>query len=258
MSTVLRRWYRFVLPRAAATIFQNPDDKTYFIEQGLVEPGNAHVVPSSGVDCERFHPSTERSVGPVTVLLVGRLVWQKGIREYADAARLLRPPHPAVRFLLAGEADPMHPDAVPDAWLRDRVSEGTLEFVGYLEDMPSMLRSVDLVVVPSTFREGFPRVLLEAGASGVPSITTDVAGCREAVRHGETGLVVPPGDSALLREGIDSLVSDATLRRTMGRKARQYVEANFDESIVINRTREILDRVAGEGAFEDGPIRGIE
>jgi glycosyltransferase involved in cell wall biosynthesis len=243
VAGALRAALRHTLPRAAATVFQNADDLRYFTTGGLVDPDRAHLIASSGVDVARFAPP-DAAPAEVRVVLVGRMVWQKGLAVFAEAARRLREAHPHVRFVVGGEFDPGHPDAVPRDWVEAQVRDGAFEFVGYVTDMPALLRETSVFVLPSAFGEGFPRVLIEAGATGVPVVTVDLPGCREAVVPGETGLLVPPGDPGALAAALERLIGDPGLRRRMGEAARRRVEEHFDRRDVVRRTL-ALYRAAG-------------
>jgi glycosyltransferase involved in cell wall biosynthesis len=228
--------YRFLLAKSAATIFQNPDDRQFFVEQCWIPASKAHLIVSSGVDTERFRPAKATICGErQCVLMVARLLWQKGVREFVEAAEIVKRQNSTVRFQLAGEWDPDHPDAVDRAWVQSAVNQGTIEFLGYLENVAEQLRITDLFVLPSFYREGVPRVLLEAAACEVPVVTTDVPGCREAVVNGETGRLVPPRDSKSLARAISEIVSDSELRQRMGEAARRRVEVKFDIRVITQR-----------------------
>ncbi|HEX6373497.1 MAG TPA: glycosyltransferase family 4 protein [Longimicrobium sp.] len=250
VAGVLRTALRHTLSRAAATVFQNADDLRYFTAGGLVDPARAHLIASSGVDVARFAPPAAEPA-EVRVVLVGRMVWQKGLALFAEAARRVGAAHPGVRFVVGGEFDPGHPDAVPREWIDAQVRDGAFEFMGYVSDMPALLRETSIFVLPSTFGEGFPRVLIEAGATGVPVVTFDLPGCREAVVSGETGVLVPPGDSGALAAALERLIGDPELRRRMGRAARRRVEEHFDRRDVVRRTLALYG-AAGVHANENG------
>jgi len=220
--------YRLLLTRGEATIFQNPDDHRLFVDQGWIPAGKARLIVSSGVDTERFRPAITRSCEALRVLMVARLLWQKGVREFVEAAEIVKREYPAIRFQLAGEWDIVHPDAVDEAWVQAVVNKGTIEFLGYLGNMDDQLRATDLFVLPSYYREGTPRVLLEAAACGLPVVTTDVPGCRETVVDGETGRLVPPRNSKALAEAISEILGDPGLRHRMGQSGRRLVEERFD------------------------------
>lgn len=224
----------------ARLILQNPDDVALFASAGLVRPHTVRLIPGSGVDCLRFAPPAQDppSLGPphrLRVVLPARLLWDKGIAEYVEASRLLQAQGRAIEFLLAGTPDPGNPAAVPEETIRGWAEQGLVRWLGHVEDMPALFRSVDVVVLPS-YREGLPKGLIEAGASGMPLVTTDVPGCREVVRHGVDGLLVPARDGPSLARAIASLHDDADLRRRLGGAARVRATTEFDERKIIAAT----------------------
>ena len=233
----------------ARLVLQNPDDVALFERAKLVAPERIRLIAGSGVDCSRFVPTEHvRAPGePYRVLLAARLLWDKGIAEFIEAARRLRGEGDAMVFQLAGDPDPGNPAAVPDATLRGWVDEGVVQWLGHVDDMPALFASVDMVVLPS-YREGLPKGLIEAAACALPLVTTDVPGCREVVRDGVEGLLVPVRDADSLAEAIARLYADPALAGQLGAAARERALAEFDEGIVIRRTldvyRELLD-VAG-------------
>lgn len=222
--------------RNARLILQNPDDVALFEQAGLVDAARVRLIPGSGVDCVRFAPDPVRVRGArVRVLLPARLLWDKGLAEYVQAARLLREWALPVDLLLAGDPDPGNPAAVPEATVRQWVDEGVLNWLGHVDDMPALLRSVDVVALPS-YREGLPKGLIEAAACGCALIATDVPGCREVVEHAVDGLQVPVKDGVALAEAMARLVRDAGLRERLGVAARAKAMAQFDERIVVRET----------------------
>lgn len=224
--------------QGARLILQNPDDVALFEQAGLVNPERVRLIPGSGVDCRRFTPPADAardSRGRFRVVLPARLLWDKGVAEYVEAARQLRAQARDIEFLLAGTPDPGNPAAVPDDTIRGWVAEGLLTWLGHVDDMPALFRAVDVVALPS-YREGLPKGLIEAGACGVALVTTDVPGCREVVTHGVDGLLVPVKDSRALAGAIASLQDDPALRRRLGEAAREKALAEFDETSVIART----------------------
>jgi glycosyltransferase involved in cell wall biosynthesis len=226
--------YRLMLPLSDATIFLNPDDRQLFTERGWIPEGKARLIISPGVDTEHFRLGTDPHRNGLRVLMATRLLWQKGIREFAEAAEIVKREDPTVRFQLAGEWDSVHPDAVDQEWMQTEVNGGSIEFLGYLTNMAEQLHATDVFVLPS-YREGVPRVLLEAAACGVPVVTTDVPGCRETVLDGETGRLVPPRDGTALAEAISELLGDPALRRRMGQSGRRRVEKEFDARVVADK-----------------------
>ena len=237
--------------RDARLILQNPDDVAVFEQARLVAPGHIRLIPGSGVDCVRFAPSESVGRGhapdadtpPFRVLLAARLLWDKGLAEFVDAARRLHGEGRAIDFLLAGDPDPGNPAAVPEATVHGWVTEGLLQWLGHVDDMPALFASVDVVVLPS-YREGLPKGLIEAAACALPLVTADVPGCREVVTDGVDGLLVPVRDADALATAIARLHDDPALASRLGAAARARALAEFDEQIVIARTlavyREVL------------------
>lgn len=225
----------------ARLVLQNPDDVAVFRDAALVDPDCIRLIPGSGVDCRRFEPRPPGTLrDPVRVLLPARLLWDKGVAEYVQAARQLREQNGPGRFqfLLAGDPDPGNPAAVDEARVREWVRDGTLEWLGHVDDMPALLADVDMVVLPS-YREGLPKGLIEAASSGLPLVTTDVPGCREVVTDGVDGLLVPPRDAAALAAAIARLAGDPALAARLGAAARQKALDCFDERHVVQATVDV-------------------
>ena len=223
-------------------ILQNPDDKAAFEQFKLVESSRVELIPGAGVDCTRFTPcppKRDATSRPVRVLLAARLLWEKGIAEYAQAARTLRAQGRQVHFLLAGTPDPGNPAAVPEATLHEWVEEGVLEWLGHVANMRELYASVDIVVLPSYYREGVPTSLTEAAACGLPLITTDMPGCREVVTDDEDGLLIPPHDAEALAAAIARLADSPELAARLGKAARAKALDVFDEQIIIRRTLDV-------------------
>lgn len=223
----------------ARLILQNPDDVNLFQRSGLVAPERVRLIPGSGVDCSRFQPAPARAgadgTGRFRVVLPARLLWDKGLAEYVEAARMLRAQGRAIEFLLAGDPDPGNPAAAPEATVRGWVTEGVVTWLGHVDDMPGLFGSVDAVVLPS-YREGLPKGLIEAAACALPLVTTDAPGCREVVTDGVDGLLVPVKDAASLARAIARLHDDPGLRARLGAAARETALREFDERSVIDRT----------------------
>lgn len=226
-------------------ILQNPDDVALFERARLADSRHVRLIRGSGVDCSRFLPHRGSTDGELRVLLAARLLWDKGIAEYVEAARVLRGRYPQVRFLLAGLPDPGNPAAVPESEVQRWVREGVLEWLGQVEDMAALFASVDMVVLPSYYREGLPKSLIEAAACALPLVTCDAPGCREVVTDEVDGLRVPPRDSGALADAMARLIESPELRTRYGQAARAKALAEFDEKIVIEKTlavyRELLE-----------------
>jgi glycosyltransferase involved in cell wall biosynthesis len=223
-------------------LVQNPDDQGQIRRLTGVEPV---LIPGSGVDLARFVPRPEAS-GAVVVVLASRMLWDKGVGEFAAAARLLKGRGSPARFVLVGKPDPGNPTSVGEEQLRDWDREGCIEWWGYRADMPAVLAQAHIACLPSYYREGLPKFLIEAAAAGLPLVTTDATGCREAVEAGQNGLLVPPRDAPALAQALDRLIGDADLRQRFGTRSREIAQARFDATRVHAATlavyRELLER----------------
>lgn len=242
-SRVLRSIVKLAYRRALSypnsrTIFQNADDMHYCIGEGLIQEERAVLIKGSGVNCDLFRP-TPIPFGPPVVLLASRMLWDKGVGDFVEAARLLRHSHPEVRFVLVGPIDEESHASIPLATLKGWIDEGTIEWWGQSEDMPHVLSQAHIVVLPSFYGEGLPKVLLEAAASARPIIATDIPGCREIVRHGINGFLISPRDVRALADAISKLLSLPELARRMGQAGRAIAEEEFAEGIVAAQTLEL-------------------
>lgn len=242
LGWLVRRLYRLALRRSARVFFQNPDDMALFVEGGLVRDGQAELIPGSGIDLAHFRPSA-RTSDPnrrFQFLFVGRLLRDKGLVEYADAARLLRPAWPDVEFAILGFADSDNRSAVPIAEVKRWAGEGIIAYLGETEDVRPFIAEADCVVLPS-YREGLPRSLLEASAMGKPMVATDVPGCREIVRDGDTGFLCAAKSAQSLAEAMGAMLRlSPTEHAAMGARARRRVEQQFDQARVTAAYLEAL------------------
>lgn len=225
-------------------ILQNNDDVALFKTANVVDPSIIRLIRGSGVDCELFRPRPKdrRGDDEFRVLLAARLLWDKGIREFVEAARELQGRGHRFRFLLAGDPDPGNPAAVAEEHVAAWQSEGIVESLGHVDDMAALYATVDLVVLPS-YREGLPKSLIEAAACSLPLVTTNVPGCREVVTDEETGLLVPPHDSSALATAILRLAENPELASRLGARAREHIEREFDASIVVDQTLAVYDEL---------------
>jgi glycosyltransferase involved in cell wall biosynthesis len=248
---LIARWcFRHLLDgRDSRLIVQNPDDRSEVIDGGWFTPGRVVLIRGSGVDTVRFTVSPEPDDG-VTVSLAGRLVRSKGVFELAEASRLLAQRGCRVRVRLAGEPDPENPETVDEFTLRRWVSEGLVEWDGWQDDMPGLWRDTNIAVLPS-YREGLPKTLLEAAACGRALVAADVPGCREIVRDGENGMLVPVKDAVSLADAIERLAGDADLRRRMGAESRRRVETLYSDRVVIAETLDIWRGLLGAPRGEE-------
>ncbi|EKJ98728.1 glycosyl transferase, group 1 family protein [Rhodopirellula baltica SH28] len=218
-------------------ILQNPDDVRAIQQASLAPENNIRLILGSGVDCIRFSPRrSPAEPESISVLLAARLLRPKGIEDFVEASRLLRKQGASIRFLLAGTPDPGNPDSIEESSVREWVKEGLVEWLGHVEDMPSLMSEVDVFVLPTYYGEGLPRSLIEAAASGLALITTDIPGCREVVSHEEDGLRVPVRDPQSLASAIRRLDNDRELTVRLGNAAREKATQLFDERIVVEKT----------------------
>ncbi|MCB9753276.1 MAG: glycosyltransferase family 4 protein [Myxococcales bacterium] len=238
LRATMQRLYRAALHRPRTyTVFQNQDDLELFIGLGLVDAASTLMIRGSGVDCRRFAPRPEPPGVPV-VVLPSRLLRDKGVEEFVAAARLLRRERAPARLVLVGKPDPGNPSSIaPErvaAWQR----EGVIEWWGHSDDMPETLARAHVVALPS-HREGLPKILLEAAASGRALVATDVPGCREVCLHRHNGLLVPPHDPAALGRAIATLAGDAALRAQLGARGRALALAEFSIERVVAAHMEV-------------------
>lgn len=223
-------------------LFQNPDDLALFVEAGVCAPDEASVVLGSGVDVERFRQRESREDTP-TVLFAGRMLRHKGVEEVVEAADTVGGRAVEARFVLAGDTDSDNPGAVTRKELERWDRKPNVSWVGYQEDMTPLFRDASIVCLPSRYREGVPKVLLEAAATGTPVITTDGPGCREAVIDGETGLLLDSPTSEELADAVCDLLGAPETRRRMGRRARELALERFSLESVIESTLAIYRHV---------------
>lgn len=245
LRPLVRSVMRFAMDgKRARLILQNPDDVTLFEKAGIIDPPHIRLIRGSGVDCSRFSQCAVRTSGePLRILLAARLLWDKGLAEYAEASRMLKANGRSVRFLLAGNPDPGNPDAVPESTVKTWVDEGLVEWLGHVDDMPALLASIHAMTLPTAYGEGVPRSLIEAAACGLALITTDAPGCREVVDNEVDGLLVPLRNAEALAAAIARIDDDPELAVKMGRAAKAKALREFDERIVIERTLAVYDEL---------------
>lgn len=258
-----RRLAVYSLERAAsvcsvAELVQNEEDVAVLRRWRV--PERKLVLLGNGVDLDRFHPrrgadaaARARAVfgarpGTVVVGTVGRLVWQKGLRELFAAAAALRMRRPDVLFVVVGPTDPDKHDALAPSDIDDATALGNVVFLGRRDDVEELYAGFDLFVLPS-YREGFPRSAMEAAASGVPVVATDIRGCRQVVDDGRTGILVPLHDADALARAVEELASDGDRRGAMGEAARHKAERQFDDRVVVRTTLDVYERALGAARY---------
>jgi glycosyltransferase involved in cell wall biosynthesis len=241
LRPLVRQLLRLALRgRQSRLIMQNADDVRSFDNNRSIESNRVCLIRGSGVNTDRFRPRVERAVNHrFRVLLASRLIREKGIEEYVDSAQQLRAEGLDVEFVLAGSSDPGNPSAIPVDLIRSWTDDGLVTAAGHVDDMLQWLHQVDAVVLPSYYGEGVPRSLIEAAACGLPVVTTDAPGCREAVEHRTTGLLIPCRNSEALADAIRYLYENPAECARMGAAGRQRVLREFDESIVLTKTLDV-------------------
>jgi glycosyltransferase involved in cell wall biosynthesis len=235
--------------RGARVIVQNPEDGAAVAELGL-DPRRITLIRGSGVDMARFAAQPMPEANPVKVALVSRMLRSKGVLDAVAAIRRLRSRGVDVELLLAGPADPDNYDSLDEAALAALAVEPGVRWLGAVEDIPGLWREAAIAVLPSTYGEGVPKALIEAAACARPIVTTDMPGCREIVRAGVTGLLIPRGDVDALADALAALAADPRRRAAMGRAGRALAEREFGEDAVARQTLALyeallVDREAG-------------
>jgi glycosyltransferase involved in cell wall biosynthesis len=258
----VRKWVEMGCRRAfrhpnLRVIFQNPDDRAVFIRKGMVTGEQAAVIKGSGVDLSVYRPSSEPDGLPI-VILASRMLWDKGVAQFVEAARILKSEGVQARFALAGEPDPDNPAAIPYEQLEVWQESGEIEWWGLQEpqNMPDVLARSHIVCLPS-YREGIPRILIEAAASGRPIVTTDAPGCRELVRPGVNGIIVPSRDTSSLASALRFLIEHPEARIAMGANNRQVAVQEFSQELVIAQFMAVyrdLLRAASLGPTTPGQV----
>lgn len=246
LARTVQGLYQQAFRRAEWVFFQNDEDRSAFVGKRIVSHAKSSRLPGSGVDLRRFSApdlaaDARRGEAGLAFLFVARLLWDKGIGEYVEAARLVKQRYPGAQFRVLGSIDRGGAGAVPEDTLRSWIATGLIDYLGACDDVRPHLAAADCVVLPSFYREGVPRSLLEAAAMSRPVITTDAIGCRDTVDDKQSGLLCKPRDSADLAEKIGQFMAMSPAERDlMGRRAREKMERDFDERIVIDAYSALL------------------
>lgn len=236
LTHFIRLLYRFSLRFPKRVYFLNEDDRSALVKAGLVNAAKTVILPGEGIDTSHYHPAEAFEPSePFEFLLITRLLWEKGVGEYVKAARMLKKSHgDTVECRLIGYIDEDNPGGIGRQQLKRWVREGIITYLGTTDDIRPVIADADCVVLPSIYREGVPRTLMEAAAMGKPLIATDWVGCKEVVNHGINGYLCKPKDvDDLYRKMTDMIKLSDGQRAEMGRKGRQKMLDTFDERIVI-------------------------
>lgn len=238
----LNRWAFAPLP---VVFFQNSEDRDAFLAKRIVREAQTQILPGSGIDLRRFAPTSDPPSGDLVFLMIARLLRDKGVQEFADAARIVRRAVPRARFQLIGATNAANRTAITAETVQAWQDEGILDYIGEVDDVRPYITSAHCVVLPS-YREGAPRTLLEASAMARPVIATDVPGCRAVVDRDKTGLLCQVRSAESLAEACQSFLDmPLEARHQMGLLGRKKMEAEFDQALVITAYREAIQTLTG-------------
>ena len=246
-ASLLRRlilpFYRFALRRPRSwCIFENSGDLEHAVERGFTTREQAVLIRGAGVDATKFSPRDAWPSPPV-VLMACRMLWDKGIQTFLEAIPLVRQDFPGARFVLAGAPDEDNPTSIPLARLEEWARQGLVEYAGASSDMAGTINGASVVVLPS-FHEGLPKVLAEAAACGKPLVASDIPGCREVVKDGVNGLLVPVRDSARLANAVTAILADPARMREMGMRGREMALELFSEGVILPEMLRLYRKIA--------------
>jgi glycosyltransferase involved in cell wall biosynthesis len=237
LTRITRLLYKFSLRFPSKVFFLNIDDREIFLKNKIIPNEKASLLPSEGIDTDFYQPILNSSKEKkITFLLIARLLWEKGVGEYVEAARILRSDDKInARFLLIGYIDSDNPGGINKTQIQQWSDEGIVEYRGITEDIRNIISESDCIVLPSYYREGVPRTLLEAASMAKPIITTNNVGCREVIDDGINGFICKSKDSKNLSEVIRKMIQlTPEEREKMGQSGRNKILNQFDEKIVIN------------------------
>jgi glycosyltransferase involved in cell wall biosynthesis len=242
LRPILRLVLRFVLGRKRTlTIIENSDDLQTLVDGKFVKKNQIILIRGTGVKLEDFIVTPEPA-GPKVVLLIARMLRDKGVVEFVESARIVKRSHPGVDFWLVGDTDSGNPTSLTEDQIRTWESEGLVSWLGYREDVPQLLQQCHIVCLPS-YREGFGKVLIEAGAAQRAVVTTNVPGCRESIENGRNGLLVEPRDSVALTKALITLLDNDDMRAAMAAEGRHRVETQFSSEIINAQTLAVYKQV---------------
>lgn len=260
VNIIATRLYKIALRYSSYVLFQNQDDSEYFILSRLVDRRKTQIIKSSGVNLIEYSPLAMDSAtinrlkqglsingNKVVITMVSRLMWEKGVREFIEAAKILKSKFPEAFFLLVGSIDKENPSAISENYLREAEYNGYIKWLGHRDDVANILAISDIVTLPSYYREGVPKAILEAMAMEKPIVTTNNVGCKDTVEEGKNGFLVPVKDIDSLSDRIERLIVDKDLRIEFGKYGRLKAEREFDENIVIDKTIKIYEALTRNG-----------
>ncbi|WP_422071054.1 glycosyltransferase family 4 protein [Tranquillimonas rosea] len=240
--------YRRAFHKIPVVFFQNEDDRALFLSRNLVTNKQARLLPGSGIDVDRFNSTPLPQDATYRFLMISRLLRDKGVVEFVEAAQKVSKRHPSVRFQLLGPLGTDNRSAISSDTLEEWRSSGVIEYLGESDDVRREISAADCVVL-SSYREGAPRTLIEAAAMGRPLIATDVPGCRAVVDDGKTGFLCAPRDSDALADACERMLAlEGSDRAELGRQGRQKMEREFHQDVIVDAYRSAMASIAADEA----------
>ena len=248
LQTVTEQLYRRSFSKLSTVFLQNEDDRDLFLERSLVRPDQAQILPGSGIDLVHFAPTAMPPTGGAPIfLMIARLLRDKGVMEFVDAARQIKARHPKAQFQLLGAAGSENRSSIDHATVNNWVKEGVIEYLGTTNDVRPAISAASCVLLPS-YREGAPRTLIEAAAMARPVISTDVPGCRAVVDNNISGFLCDARSADSLAATIERFLSlSPGAQKTMGQFGRAKMERKYDQSIVVDAYRQAISRLVRPG-----------
>lgn len=249
VTKLVKILYRYSLVAAERIFFQNREDYETFINQKIVDQNKCEILPGSGVDTDKFKPRKRgNKTDDIKFLLASRMLWEKGVGEYVEAARIIKSKYPNVKFYLLGFLGVDNPSAIPKKQVDNWVKEGIVEYLGVSDNVSEEIAKADCVVLPSYYREGIPRVLLEAASMEKPIITTDNVGCREVVDDGINGYLCKVKDSKDLADKMEKIINlSPEEREKMGKAGREKITKQFHERIILSKYLSTIRQLENNG-----------
>ncbi len=235
----------FTNPRSRV-IIENADDAQTLVEQYGIKPNNIIVIPGAGVDVEEFKPKPQKRKGLPIVLFAARMIEEKGVRTFVEAAGKLKEAGAKARFVLCGTPDKSKPTAIPEVELRAWHKSGVVEWWGYCEDMAEVMAQASILCMPSEYGEGAPKAIVEAAAAGLAIVATDIPGCRALVKEGKTGFLIPPGDGDRLTDSLGRLIENRQLRDELSENAREFAVSTLAVDKVVSTTIDLYRSLLNE------------
>lgn len=244
LKHIVSKMYKVAFSGSSHIIFQNIDNQKMFLRNKIVLRKATHLVKGSGVNTDHFSPGMNKTQldNNVRFSLIARLIWDKGVREFVEAAKIVKGRCPLAHFALIGNPDEGNPNAVSQRYLAKLKDVEAIRWTGHTDDVKTAIQNSDVIVLPSSYGEGVPRTLIEGASMAKPLVTTNVPGCREIVDHNINGLLIPPNDVNALIDAMLKLANNPEMRYQMGQNGRKKVLEEFDEKIVIQKTLEIYKK----------------